>query len=221
MCTTASGTRSFTRARLFVAVFLVMAGAATTGAQEASGVTVSGGLIGEFKRFSGDPEANNLNGETTGGTLGVGLAVARQWDLALDLDLPRTTEVIRERTMMLRLARVSVQSVTRNRATTVAALVRFRPGAARRVRMGYVAGLSFVRLWEAFETRASPQVPVSLLPLRAESIHYTAAPTVGAEAQIELLPRLSVVPAFYATPFSAGEVSGVLLRPRISVRWTF
>ena len=78
-----------------------------------------------------------------------------------------------------------------------------------------------VRMRRDFHTDAPPGTPSSLVPKPASSVAYAAGPTLGIDARIDLVSHLSVVPALHATVFSASDTSGVLLRPRVSLRWTF
>jgi hypothetical protein len=151
----------------------------------------------------------------------VGARVSERWELSLSVDVPQATEVIEERSIVLRLVRVDVQSITRNRPIAVSALARFQPRDTGRVRIGYIAGLSFIGLRQRFEIVAPPEVPSSLVPEAVRTVDYSAAPTAGIDALIPLTGHLAVVPAFHATVFRGSETSGLLMRPRISARWTF
>jgi hypothetical protein len=88
------------------------------------------------------------------------------------------------------------------------------------VQLGYLAGMSIVSLRRHFTTLA-PDVPSSLVPLPSESVDYAAAPTMGVDAQVDLWAHLSIVPGLIVTAFHAEDSGGLLLRPRVGVRWTF
>ena len=52
-------------------------------------------------------------------------------------------------------------------------------------------------------------------------VDYAAAPTIGIDARIELGPHLSLVPGVHAAVVSVSETNGLLVRPRVAVRWEF
>ena len=104
---------------------------------------------------------------------------------------------------------------------SVAALVRYHTAPRGRVQLGYLGGVLFLRLQRQFDTQGPADTPISLIPRPLEVMDYGAAPVVGVDARITIAPHLSVVPAFHASAFEFRDVSGVLLRPRIGVRWTF
>jgi hypothetical protein len=210
-------------ATVALGVALGIGGASRLWAQgtPARGPFVSASLFGDVKRFSGDPSDNVLDGAAAGVGVALGTGLTERWQLEVRLDAPRSTEVVRERSVPLRSSTISLQSFTRNRATTVATLLRFTPGTGGRLRLGYLAGLSFLRLWQEFETTASASVPSSLIPRPMQSVEYAAAPTVGVDARLALSSHLSIVPALDAAAFRTRDTSGILLRPRVAVRWTF
>lgn len=202
---------------------LVIAAASRADAQAPSpaGVYVSGGVLADVKRFSGDPTESTLDGEAIGAVVTLGTSIGTEWDLEIGLDLPRSSDRIRERSITLRSSTITLRSTTRNRAVAVTTLVRFRPSRQGRLHLGYVAGISFLHLGQEFETVGADSVPASLLPRPVQSVDYSAAPTVGVDAQIAMGTHLSIVPAIHASAFKTKEVSGILLRPRLSVRWAF
>lgn len=208
-------------ALLGVSVAVVMACAASVHGQSAGRVYVSGGVLTEVKRFSGDLTDNVLDGETIGGSLGLGSSIGDRWELLISADLPRSTKVVEERSLILRSSRVTLQSTTRNRVTSISTLVRFHPTTESRVRLGYLAGLAFSRMQEQFATAAPDDVPSSLIPRPLESIEYATSPIVGIDAQLPLAAHLSAVPAFYAFVFRSRGVSGLVMRPGVCIRWTF
>lgn len=202
---------------------LVMSASRPAGAQTqpSEGVYVSGSALGDVKRFSGDPTTNALDGQSFGGAVTLGTSIATRWDLEIGVDVPAFTSTLQPRPVTLRRSTIALQSRTRNRTVSVATLVRFRSAPRGRVQLGYLAGLSFVRLHRKFDTLAPAGIPASLIPKPHKSVDYGAAPTAGVDAQIAIVAHLSVVPGIHASVFNLEGVSGVLLRPRIGVRWTF
>ena len=194
----------------------------TAHAQSGSGRTyVGASLIGDVKRFSGDLHEAVLNGETYGGAAVFGTSLYPRWDLQLSVDVPHFTATSRPRDVTMQRNIITLQSVTENQTLSVATLVRLHGVHRGRLHLGYLGGLSIVRLRRDFHTEAPPDTPSSLVPKPASSVAYAAGPTLGIDARIDLVSHLSLVPALHATVFSASDSSGILLRPRMSVRWTF
>lgn len=185
------------------------------------GTYVGASLIGDIKRFSGDVTETVLDGQASGGGVVIGTALHPRWDLQLGVDVPRFTAASRDRKVTFQRKVITLQSITENRTVSVATLLRFRGARLGRVEIGYLGGLSFVRLERDFHTEAPPNTPSSLIPRPAASVAYAAGPTLGIDARLDLASHLSVVPALHATAFSASDMSGVLLRPGVSLRWTF
>lgn len=205
---------------LWLAVCLGVCGAAH--AQSAGGRTyVGAGIIGDVKRFSGDVSERGLDGETAGGAVVIGTALHPRWDLQLGVDVPRFTDASRDRNVTFQRRIITLQSVTENQALSVATLARFHGVHRGRLQLGYLAGLSIVRLRRNFHTDAPPDTPPALVPKPLRTVAYAAGPTLGIDARIDLASHLSVVPALHATAFSVPDTSAVLLRPRVSLRWTF
>jgi hypothetical protein len=113
-------------------------------------------------------------------------------------------------------------------------MVVFLSPAGRRVRMGYLAGFSFVRATHktAIPSFALPfftfedllgsitSVPRSSLTLPTGALsskRNSGALTLGVEAAIDLTPKFAVVPELRAS-----TLSGVfLIRPGVGARWSF
>lgn len=185
------------------------------------GFYASASVIGDVKRFSGDAETNVLDGEGFGGSVAIGSSVGSRWDVEVGVDLPRVTEVLRPRSVTVRREILTFQSRTRNRTVSVPTLIRYRPAPRGRRQLGYLAGMSFVRLERRFDTQGPEGAPASLIPRPQDLVDYGAAPTVGVDARIGIGERLSIVPAIHVSAFTLREVSGVFLRPRIGLRWQF
>jgi hypothetical protein len=182
---------------------------------------VTAGAFVEIKRFSGDPTEAVLDATAAGGAVALGTHIGSHWDLQLGLDLTGFTRTARPRTVTLQKETFTLTSVTENQAVSVATLLRYRGAALGRLRLGYLAGLSFVRLHRRFHTEGSAGTPAGLIPRPDEAVDYSAAPTVGLDARIALSRQLSIVPGIHACVFRFGNDSGLLVRPRVGVRWTF
>jgi hypothetical protein len=78
-----------------------------------------------------------------------------------------------------------------------------------------------VRLHRKFHSEAPDGTPPGLIPRPDERVDYSAAPTVGIDARIALSEHVSVIPGIHACVFRFADESGLLVRPRIGVRWAF
>lgn len=182
---------------------------------------VTGGVFVGVKRFSGDPTDGALDGNATGGALAVGTFIGSRWDLQLGLDVGSFSETERSRTVTLQKETFTLTSVTENQLLSVATLLRFRASPHGRVRLGYLGGLSFIRLHRKYRTFADADTPAGLVPRPDERVDFSAAPTVGLDARIAVAHRLSIMPGIHACVFRFADESGFVVRPRIAVRWEF
>lgn len=209
------------RLYLLVAAVLIATAGAARAQQPADRIFIGGSLIGEIKRFSGEPGEALLDGNTVGMGLVVGTALHPRWDLQLGVDIPRETSTSRARTVTLGKNSYTLQSVTANRTLSVGALVRLRGRRVGRVQFGYLGGISFIRLRRDAHTEAGEDVPSGLIPRPVSFIDYSAAPTLGFDARIILSEHFSLLPGIHATIVNFEPDSGILLWPRIGVRWRF
>jgi hypothetical protein len=182
---------------------------------------VTGGTFLGVKRFSGDPTEGILDGEATGAALAVGTSIGSRWDLQVGLDVTGFSRTRRPRDVTFQRDTITLTSVAENQVLSVATLLRFRSAPHGRVRLGYLGGLSFVRLHRKFHTDAPDGTPAGLIPRPDEKVDYSAAPTVGIDARIAVTEHLSVIPGVHACVFRFADESGLLVRPRVGVRWAF
>ena len=182
---------------------------------------VSVSALGDFKDFSGDPSTDLLGGQGFGGVVTIGASLASRWDVEVGVDAPRFTEAIESSTVTVRRQLITLESRTKNRTLSVSALLRYRPVSRKRLQIGYLAGVSVLRLQRRFDTQGPDGTPDALIPRPQELVDYGPAPTLGVDVQFPVTLRLSMVAAIHATAFAFREVSGVLVRPRIGVRWQF
>jgi hypothetical protein len=179
------------------------------------------GLFGDIKRFSGDPTESTLDGQVAGGAVAIGTFIGSRWDLQLGLDMSGFSRTQHPRDITLQRETITLTSVAENQALSVATLLRFRASSHGRLRLGYLGGLTFVRLHRKFHSTAPAGTPSALIPKPDERIDYTAAPTVGIDVRIALTEHLSLVPGLHACVFRLSDESGLLVRPRIGLRWAF
>jgi len=182
---------------------------------------VTGGTFVGVKRFSGDPTEGILDGTVTGVAVAIGTSIGTRWDLQVGLDVGGFSETGRPRDVTFQREMITLNSIAENQVLSVATLLRFRSAVHGRVRLGYLGGLSFVRLHRRFHTEAPEGTPAGLIPRPDERVDYSAAPTVGLDARIAITEHLSVVPGIQACVFRFADESGLLVRPRVSVRWGF
>jgi len=204
-----------------VAIMMGMACAAAAQPPPAQGPYVSLSAFADVKRFSGDPATNVLDGQAAGIAAAFGSSLGARWDLEIGVDAPRDSTSSRPRVVTVRREVITLQSRTRNRALSFATLIRFRARQRGRLQMGYLGGLSFLRLQRQFDTLAPADTPDALVPRPTEVRSYGAAPTIGVDAHLAITDHLLVVPSIRVSAFNFDGVSGVLLRPRIGVGWVF
>jgi hypothetical protein len=211
-----------TRLYLLVAAVLAMTTGSARAQQPGSDrIFVGASVFGEVKRFSGEPGEALLDGNTVGLGLVVGTAIHPRWDLQLGVDMPRETSTSRDRTVTLGKNSYTLQSVTSNRTLSVGALVRLRGRRVGRVQFGYLGGISFIRLRRDAHTEGAANVPSGLIPRPVSFIDYSAAPTLGFDARIILSEHFSLLPGIHATVVNFEPDTGILLWPRVGVRWRF
>ncbi len=184
-------------------------------------VYVSASFLGDIKRFAGDPAEPVFDGESLGGGVTVGTSLAPRWDLQLGVDVPQFTTTSRERLVTLQRTVFPLQSVTETQTLSTTALVRLHAASRERIQLGYLAGISFVRLRRNAHTEAPAGTPAGLIPRPDASVSYCAAPTLGIDARIPIGAHLAMVPGLQATVASFSDTSGLIVRPRIGLRWTF
>lgn len=177
-----------------------------------SGIFVSGGVLADHKRFSGNSTDATLNVTTAGGGAGVGYQGSERWDVRGEVEVGGTTTV----TQALVRTVTAFQSRTRNQITAVSALAGYSPGTGARVRFTVLAGISFLHVETQFDS-----IPAGLVVTPHTDIDNVVAPTVGLEVPLALSSHVRVVPAVRATAFNlhTSGMNGFALRPSVAVRW--
>lgn len=204
-----------------VGPLLLPAGTAEAQTPISESAYVTAGTFVGVKRFSGDPAEGILDGTAAGGTVAVGTSIGSRWDLQVGLDVTGFSRSRRPRDITFQRNTITLTSVAENQVLSVATLLRFRSAPHGRVRLGYLGGLSFVRLHRRFHTEAPAGTPAGLIPRPDARVDYSAAPTLGIDARIAVSEHLSVIPGIHACVFRFADESGLLVRPRIGVRWAF
>jgi hypothetical protein len=214
-------------------------------------VYVTGDLFADITRFSqvAGPDTLTLSrarppdGIEAGGGGRIGAFFSPAWSLELGFDLGRThtrTETMSYPTPLipgLIIRPVSFESKATVRFAATSMLIGYHPAVSGRVRPGFRGGVSVMHTREAFTLANSSflfsdagltaglvgMLGITALPSPVTVEQYTVTSngltaTVGAEAAIALSDHLAVTPELR---LHGGALGGILLRPGVSVRWTF
>jgi hypothetical protein len=227
----------YTRVVIGFLCFLVYA--STASAQ--TGTYIAGGGFADVRLFDGASsptvfgENISRDGTAAGGSVRVGTWVHPRWTLEVGADIASRTSTSFQGPVIAifpPVPRLELRSSTS--FVSVTTMVGFHSPAGRRVRMGYLAGFSFVRATHktAIPSFALPfftfedllgsitSVPRSSLTLPTGALsskRNSGALTLGVEAAIDLTPKFAVVPELRAS-----TLSGVfLIRPGVGARWSF
>ena len=213
--------------------------ASTTGAQ--TGTYIAGAGFADVRLFDGASSPSlfgediSRDGTAAGGSLRVGTWVHPRWTLEVGADIAsRTSSSFQGPVIAIfpPVPRLELRSSTS--FVSVTTMVGFHSPAGRRVRMGYLAGFSFVRATHKTELPFNSlpfftfedllgritSLPRSSLTLPSGALsnkRNSGALTLGIEGAIDLTSAFAVVPELRAS-----TLSGVfLIRPGVGARWTF
>ena len=182
-----------------------------------------------------------------GGSIRVGTWVHPRWTLEVGGDVSsKTSTTVRGPVIAIFPPVPPLELTSTTSFVSVTTMVGFHSPAGRRVRLGYLAGFSFVRATYKNEYPASslaallaggmsfisfdgitfPSFPRSSLTLPASAFtdkRNSGALTLGFEAAIDLTSRIAIVPELRASTFStsASGPSIFLVRPGVAARWKF
>ena len=246
------------RSHIFPASVLLLClhlSASEAAAQAAPYIGVSG--FAEIKRFGstsgvyyGVGEEFSLDGTGAGGGLRVGTFLHQRvsLELAIDAGTATSADVPDPYVILAIYAPVPLRNMkATTRFLTVSTVLGYHPPARRRLRLGYLAGFSFVRSTyktdypsyilplaifsesgAAGSTSRSPISPTIYPPpnLTIDTLteqNLTTGAILGFEAAIDVTRRLAVVPEIRALAFSTpNNGPGVfLIRPGVGLRWSF
>src|SRR5262249_4481723 len=143
-----------------------------------SPIFVTGAVFGDVKRFSGDTATNVLNGSTVGGGGRLGVFLGSSWTVETGADVGGYTTVTRNVPQLVGKGAPLPprrQSRTGNRLIAATTLVGFHPDAKGRVRLGYLGGLTLLRVTRKTDTLLAGVVQ----PNEREAIDYVPAATIG------------------------------------------
>jgi hypothetical protein len=243
------------RARLLLAALGLLLFARNAAAQPAAYIT--GSAFADIKRFSStnginyygnDGQQFSLDGTGPGGGLRIGTFLNPRWSLELAADVgARTKSNLPDPYRILEIpVPVGIRQLkVSTKFVTVSATIGFHPAARRSVRLGYLAGLSFIR--ETYKSDypnfgvpvplfstagsalgtaiGSPVVfPPPIFVVRTVTQKNNATGVIlGFEAAIDLASHVAVVPEIRAVAFSTPNSGPAvfLIRPGVAVRWNF
>lgn len=215
---------------------------------------IAGAGFADIRLFGGTESRSPLFNEDAsrdatgaGGSIRVGTWVHPRWTLEVGADVSsKTSTTVRGPVIAIFPPVPPLELKSSTSFVSVTTLVGFHSPAGRRVRLGYLAGFSFVRAtykneypssslaallggglsFLTFEGITIPTLPRSSLTLPVSAFtdkRNAGALTLGFEAAIDLTPRIAIVPELRASTFStsASGPSVFLVRPGISGRWKF
>jgi hypothetical protein len=243
------------RTRLFLAALGLLLFDRNAAAQPAAYIT--GSAFADMKRFSSSSGINyygndgqqfSLDGTGAGGGLRIGTFLNPRWSLELAVDIGAMTKSSLPDPYRLLAIPVPVgirQLKVSTKFVTVSTTIGFHPAARGAVRLGYLAGLSFIR--ETYKSDyPSFGVPVPLFSTGGSALggaigspvvfppptfvvrtvtqkNNATGAILGFEAAIDLASHIAVVPEIRAVTFSTPNSGPAVffIRPGVAVRWNF
>jgi hypothetical protein len=245
---------SGTMKRLLLTFFGLLSLAPAAAAQDTGYVTAGG--FADIKRFgstntiyyySSPDQKMSLDGTAAGGSVRVGTLLIPQLSLELSIDAGARTRGSLPNPYQIpsipQPAPVLFPQLTETtRFVAVSTVVGFHPAPHGRVRLAYLAGLSFVRgtytsdypsyggpvpLFAVGSPAGVGSLPVVIPPVVTVSTltqrDNELGVVLGFETAIDLAKHLAVVPGIRALTFSAPGAGPrvFLIRPEVGVRWGF
>ncbi|MGH8636897.1 MAG: hypothetical protein ACREUZ_07160 [Burkholderiales bacterium] len=182
---------------------------------------VQGGYSRDIKRFSHEGETSVLDATAGGFSIGAGAFLAGRWSAGVEMDLGGPSSVVDTVSVVISGRPAEIRTEYTSRRRSVSALAGFHTSAARRLRVGCYAGLSFT----AFRREIFSDAPAIVLqePTVPTVVNerITGA-IVGVDVAIHVTPNVAVVPALRAQGLSlSGDLSGFSVRPSLNGRVVF
>lgn len=199
-------------------------GAALLAADAAAQPVLLGvGYHRDVKRFSGDPDLNVLDTQANGVHIAVGTSVTPR--LLVSLEVAFSEESTRTRTTPVVLGGrpLNVTTHYRNQLSTVSALAGVQGPPAGRLRLTYIAGLTFAHVRRRIEPEArAPILDPAPPPTASEFVDNVAAPTVGLDAAIDMARHVAIVASLRAHALRLNaDLAGFSIRPGVGVQFAF
>jgi hypothetical protein len=231
--------------RTYILLGLIALLLASSTASAQTGTYIAGTGFADVRLFDGASsptpfgEDISRDGTAAGGSVRVGTWVHPRWTLEAGADIATQTSSKFRGPVIAIFPPVPPLEITSTTSfVSVTAIAGFHSPAGRRVRMGYLAGFSFVRATHKTElpfdalpfftfggqvgatTGPFTSLPRSSLSLPSGALaskRNSGALTLGIEAAIDLTSKIAVVPELRAS-----TLSGVfLIRPGVGARWNF
>ena len=220
---------------------------------------VGGTAFGDIRQFGstitrGPFPVDDVSRDATGagGSLRVGTWLHPRWTLEVGADLSSKTSTTETGPVIAIFPPVPpLELKFSTRFASVTTMVGFHSPAGRRVRLGYLAGFSFVRATHTTEypsirglsifengngvgwvfadisvggtSSSIARAPSTPSVTTVTTTRNSGALTLGVEAAIDLTATIAVVPELRASTFSTATSgpSVFLIRPGVGVRWKF
>jgi hypothetical protein len=186
-------------------------------------VLVGAGYHREVKRFSGDPDLNVLDTQANGVHVAVGTSVTPRFLVSLEVAFNGESTRTRTTSVVLGGRPLNVTTHYRNQLNTVSALAGVQGPPAGRLRLTYLAGLTFAHVRRRIDPEGrAPILDPAPPPTASELVDNVAAPTVGLNAAIEVARHVSFVASLRAHALRlSADLAGFSIRPGAGVQFVF
>jgi hypothetical protein len=203
------------------AIFVILALAAAAPSALAQSAFVQGGYGVEMRRFSAEEGDRIFDANSGHLTIGGGGFLTPHISASLELERGEASTVTRSATLTFASGPGTVTTAYTLRRRGASALIGIHSSAARRIRVGAYAGLSFSSVRREIASNAPPIVLA--LPLdTAVFTDRTAGPIVGVDAAFHVAPHVAVVGMLRAQALTlTGDLRGFTVRPSAGARITF
>ena len=231
------------RSRVALGLVLLLVCACTAQAQTSG--YISGAVFADIRQFGSTTSQSPLFGEDysrdavgVGGGVRVATWLQPRWTLEAGAEFAtRTTATFNGPVIAIFPPPRGINLRSSTSFVNVSTMVGFHSPAGPRVRLGYLAGFSFIRATHMTDLPGFPFSTFQFDPSQLGSLRTffdqqsttlsekrnSGAFTLGIEAAIDMTSKLAVVPELRASTFStsASGPSTFLIRPGVGVRWKF
>jgi hypothetical protein len=240
------------RPLLFAALIVLMTLITSRAASAQTGFYVSGGAFADIREIGSFDSTGRLFRSTdnsaigSGGWFRAGGWLHPRWTLELGIDASSTTRVKTTDDVIIQIfppptGQFDLEATTKFTSATVA--VGYHPPPMKKIRLGYLAGFSFIHARHTDEYLDSPSltigsdfsfgltgsiggIPTTPILRFTEATRVTTqnigAFALGFEAAFDVADHVAVVSELRASTFSsAGGAGTFLIRPGVGVRWSF
>jgi hypothetical protein len=216
---------------LFVALGLMLGARPALAQGDGQRLFVTGNVFASIELHSAAESdedvlfAEDLSGTTWGGGFGVGVFLTPRWSAQVEFAIPGSLKAESERSsgFIPPIGEIKQRNEQEVRTRSASVLLGYHAPAGSRVRIGYLAGLGFVRERRHLTNELvlpTPLPPGIILPgpfFETTLETSGSAAVVGLDVDVAAGSRLTIVPQVRAQ-VSNGVIS---VRPGVAVRWTF